>query len=152
MLHNISNFLAATGAKSPDVLGKGNQPVRGVTWDQAAAYCSWVNKRLPTEAEWEAAGRGPGRNPQLYPWGNDPIAGGNVGKLPDQDTYDVGTFPFNDSPNDVYDMVGNIWEWVGEPYARRPSRIEDPARRSFRATGPGIILSIISRIRRHTLC
>jgi serine/threonine protein kinase len=115
------NFLAATGAESPDVLGKGDQPVRGVTWDQAVAYCSWANKRLPTEAEWEAAGRGPGRNPQLYPWGNDPIAGGNAGKLPDQDTYNVGAFPFNVSPSGVYDLVGNIWEWVGEPYAAVPA-------------------------------
>jgi formylglycine-generating enzyme required for sulfatase activity len=114
------NFLAATGAESPDFLGKGDQPVRGVSWDQAAAYCGWANKRLPSEAEWEAAGRGPGRNPQLYPWGNDPIAGGNASKLPDQDTYTVGAFPFNVSPSGVYDMVGNIWEWVGEPYAAVP--------------------------------
>jgi len=114
-------FLIATGTKSPDIVGKGNQPVRGVTWDQAVAYCSWVNKRLPTEAEWEVAGRGPGSNPQLYPWGNDPKAGGNVGSLPDQDTYEVGTLPFNKSPYDVYDMVGNIWEWVGAPYASIPA-------------------------------
>jgi serine/threonine protein kinase len=114
-------FLIATGAQSPDVVGEGNQPVRGVTWDQAVAYCSWVNKRLPTEAEWEAAGRGSGPNPQLYPWGNDPTADGNVGNLPDQDTYEVGTLLFNKSPYDVYDMVGNIWEWVGEPYANTPT-------------------------------
>jgi serine/threonine protein kinase len=113
------NFMVATSAVSPDLVGKGNQPVRGVSWDQAVAYCRWVNKRLPTEAEWEVAGRGPGSNPQLYPWGNDPQVDG-VGSLPDQDTYAVGTLSFNKSPYDVYDMVGNIWEWVGEPYASTP--------------------------------
>jgi serine/threonine protein kinase len=114
-------FLSETGTESPNAVGEGKHPVRGVTWDQAVAYCSWANKRLPTEAEWEAAGRGPGQNPQLYPWGNDPKAGGNVASLPDQDTYEVGAFPFNVSPFGVYDMVGNIWEWVGEPYASIPA-------------------------------
>jgi eukaryotic-like serine/threonine-protein kinase len=114
-------YLDATGAETPTVVGEGKHPVRGVAWDQAVAYCSWVNKRLPTEAEWEAAGRGPGSNPQLYPWGNDPKAGGQVDSLPDQDTYEVGAFPFNVSPLGVYDMVGNIWEWVGEPYASIPA-------------------------------
>ncbi len=145
-------FLAATGAKSPDILGQGKQPVRGVTWEEAAAYCSWANKRLPTEAEWEASGRGPGSNPQLYPWGNDPSAGGSVDSMPDQDTYEVGAFPFNVSPFGVYDMVGNIWEWVGEPYAKYPCRINDLAGRAFRFADPGFSLRAISRIWRHTLC
>jgi len=117
-------FLNATGAQSPGVIGEGDHPVRGVTWDQAVAYCSWVNKRLPIEAEWEVAGRGPGANPQIYPWGNDPKADGNDRSLPDQDTYAVGTLPFNQSPYGVYDMVGNIWEWVGEPYASTPGGLK----------------------------
>jgi serine/threonine protein kinase len=113
-------FINATGAKDPEVSGTENQPVRGVTWGQAAAYCSWANKRLPTEAEWEAAGRGPGPNPLLYPWGNDPSANGNALEMPVQDTYQVGTLAFNKSPFGVYDMVGNVWEWVGEPYVSIP--------------------------------
>jgi serine/threonine-protein kinase len=52
--------------------GEENHPIMGVRWDQADAYCKSLNKRLPNEAEWEAAGRGPGENPPLYPWGTDP--------------------------------------------------------------------------------
>jgi serine/threonine-protein kinase len=114
-------YLTATGTQSPGILGEGNHPVRGVAWGQAVAYCSWKNKRLPAEAEWEASGRGPGPNPQVYPWGNDPRAGGGVDSLPDTDTYEVGTLSFNKSPFEVYDMVGNIWEWVGESYASLPA-------------------------------
>ena len=99
--------------------GEADHPVIGVTWDQALAYCQWANKRLPNEAEWEAAGRGSGTIPQLYPWGNDVTAEGQALRLPDQDTYPVGTQSFNKSPFGVFDMVGNVWEWVGEPYASR---------------------------------
>lgn len=116
----FQKFLTATGTQAPDILGEGKHPVRGVTWDQAVAYCSWLNKRLPTEEEWEAAGRGSDPNPQLYPWGNDPTIDGKALELPDQDTYEVGSLPFNKSPFGIYDMVGNIWEWVGEPYANVP--------------------------------
>ena len=110
-------YVTETGSAPPSVWpGDGEHPVRGVTWDQAAAYCGWLNKRLPNEAEWEAAGRGAGIDPRLYPWGNDATAEGQALRLPDQDTYVVGTQSFNQSPFGVFDMVGNIWEWVGEPY------------------------------------
>src|SRR5215216_2406216 len=111
-------YLDETSALPPELWpGEGNHPVRGVTWDQAAAYCNWLNKRLPKEAEWEAAGRGPGSAPQLYPWGNDATAGGQALNLPDQNTYEVGTQAFNKSLFGVFDMVGNVWEWVGDPYS-----------------------------------
>lgn len=110
-------FVAETGAAAPEVWpGAGDHPVRGVTWEQSQAYCTWMNKRLPDEAEWEAAGRGPGAEPQLYPWGNDITADGQALRLPDQDTYAVGSQSFNQSPFGVFDLVGNIWEWVGKPY------------------------------------
>jgi len=111
-------FMAQTNPPPPEVWpGEGDHPVRGVTWDQAVAYCSWTKKRLPSEAEWEAAGRGSGPAPQLYPWGNDDTASGQAQSLPNEDTYAVGTQSFNKSPFGVFDMVGNIWEWVGEPYS-----------------------------------
>jgi formylglycine-generating enzyme required for sulfatase activity len=115
-------YIDATGSQTPEIWpGEGNHPVRGVTWDQAVAYCSWLNKRLPTEAEWEAAGRGPGARPQLYPWGNDATADGKINTIPDQDTYAVGSFSFNESIFGLFDMVGNVWEWVGEPYDSVPA-------------------------------
>ncbi len=113
-------YMAATGAPQPQTEiwpGASDHPVIGVTWEEALAYCQWTNKRLPNEAEWEAAGRGPGVAPQLYPWGNDVTAEGQALKLPDQDTYPVGTQSFNQSPFGVFDMVGNVWEWVGDPYS-----------------------------------
>jgi formylglycine-generating enzyme required for sulfatase activity len=127
-IHEVTNgqyqqFLQQTGSQPPAVWpGEENFPVRGVTWDQAAAYCSWAKKRLPSEAEWEVAGRGTGSNAPLFPWGNnDPSAGGQTSKLPVDDTYEVGTFAFNVSPFGVYDMAGNVWEWVAEPYDTVPA-------------------------------
>ena len=112
-------YVQETGAAEPVVWpGEPNHPVRGVTWDQAGTYCAWLNKRLPNETEWEAAGRGSLTGPQLYPWGSDPTAGGSASSLPDQDTYPVGTLSFNQSPFGVFDLVGNVWEWTGEPYSQ----------------------------------
>ena len=114
---DYAKYVAATGAPPPIVSGESDHPVTGVTWDQAQAYCSWLKKRLPTEAEWEAAGRGAGADPPPYPWGADPTAAGQALSLPDDGTYTVGSLSFNKSPFGVFDMVGNVWEWVGEPYA-----------------------------------
>ncbi|HEX8991320.1 MAG TPA: bifunctional serine/threonine-protein kinase/formylglycine-generating enzyme family protein [Anaerolineales bacterium] len=114
-------YMQQSGAKAPEVWpGDSKQPVRGVTWDEASAYCAAVNKRLPSEAEWEAAGRGSGDHPPLFPWGNDPTDGGKALQLPDQDTYQIGTQPINVSSLGVYDLVGEVWQWVGDAYASIP--------------------------------
>jgi formylglycine-generating enzyme required for sulfatase activity len=127
--HEVTNaaykqFLDQTGHLPPPnwlggtfPSGRENHPIQGVTWGEAETYCIWANKRLPTEAEWEVAARGPGPEPPLYPWGPDPGAGGQIDNLPLTDTYAVTTQPFNKSPFDVYDLAGNVWEWVGEPYS-----------------------------------
>jgi formylglycine-generating enzyme required for sulfatase activity len=117
-------------------------PVRGVTWDQADAYCKWNNKRLPKEAEWEAAGRGPGKDPPLFPWGDAATAGGATLKLPQENTYEVGTQLFNKSPFGVFDMLGNVWEWVGEPYNSIPA-----GERILHGTAYGNISDLAFRLR-----
>jgi formylglycine-generating enzyme required for sulfatase activity len=110
-------FMNETGHPQPRSWPGGEKhPVRGASWDEAAAYCAWAHKRLPTEAEWEAAARGSGPNPPLFPWGDDPGAGGKISDLPRTDTYEIGAFEFNKSPSGVYDMAGNVWQWVSEPY------------------------------------
>jgi formylglycine-generating enzyme required for sulfatase activity len=94
--------------------GEDNHPVRGVTFDQAAAYCQALGKRLPQEAEWEAAARGP--QGSLYPWGDDP----NTVQFDPTNTYPVGSVPANKSWAGAYDMAGNAWEWVSSPYEPVP--------------------------------
>jgi formylglycine-generating enzyme required for sulfatase activity len=99
-----------------------DHPVVQVSWNDALAYCQWVGKRLPTEAEWEYAARG-GLVQQRYPWGNQLTPDGkhrmNVwqGKFPVDDTGQDGfrgAAPVDSyEPNGfgLFNMTGNVWEW-----------------------------------------
>lgn len=100
-------------------------PVVHVSWNDAAAYCAWRKKRLPTEAEWEAGCRG-GRKQKLFPWGDKERPHNkhwmNIwqGEFPNGNSVDDGfaaTAPvdaFKQNAYDLYNIVGNVWEWTSD--------------------------------------
>ena len=133
------------GGPGTTITNRLDHPVVHVSWNDAAAYCAWAGKRLPTEAEWEFAGRG-GLEQKRYPWGDELTPAGqhrcNIwqGQFPYQNTGEdghIGTAPVGSfAPNGfgLYNMTGNVWEWCSDwfsPTYQMEGSLDNP-------TGPSV--------------
>lgn len=145
-LDRIMYYLSGKNAPgcNLDSPGRENYPMNCVSWLGAKTYCEWIEKRLPTEAEWEKAARG--TDGRKYPWGNEPyvccdyVNEFDSGYISEDktviaegcgldDSIPVGNKPKGVSPYGLQDMIGNVEEWVNDRYDAyyyQSSPTEDP--------------------------
>ena len=121
-----ANWRHPLGPRS-SIVGKDQFPVVHIAYEDALAYAKWAGKRIPTEAEWEFAARG-GLTGQRFPWGDGfkPagkwMANSHQGNFPNHDTGEDGftgigpVARFSPNADGLYDVAGNVWEWVSDWY------------------------------------
>ncbi|MFM7582473.1 MAG: formylglycine-generating enzyme family protein, partial [Caldilinea sp.] len=145
-------FVAATGRRAPSHWdgatppeGRRTHPVVNVSWEDAAAFCAWLGEqekatiRLPTEAEWEKAARG--TDGRKYPWkGPFDKTRCNMNETGIGGTSPVGIFPAGESPYEVAEMAGNVWEWVNDWYDKKYYSVSPAKNPQGPATGERRVL------------
>jgi formylglycine-generating enzyme required for sulfatase activity len=119
---DVEKFASSCNERHPE---RGNHPINCVDQRQARAYCAFVGKRLPTEAEWEYAARG--TDARTFPWGEEKpgcthaAVSGCAKPTPGlAGTKPVGAFPDGKSPFGAFDMSGNVFEWVEDGWSTKP--------------------------------
>lgn len=128
--YQYDQFAEATGRRLPEAIDgvRGDRAVEGVDWDEASAFCAWLGARLPSEAEWEYAAAG-GADKQLWAGTDNEDEMGDYVRYRRNATANPGEVG-RKKPNrfGLYDMSGNVAEWIGAYYQYYPEPDEEPSR------------------------